>query len=101
MTRIYDNNSRIRLLLLIPALVLVFSGGIIPLVYFPDWAQQVLTVMPFSGLIEIPLRFYIGYLPPSEVFAYAGMQLAWTFVFILIGQGLLRIAMRRVVVQGG
>ncbi|MBN2238500.1 MAG: ABC-2 family transporter protein [Dehalococcoidales bacterium] len=86
---------------IIPALVLVFSGGVVPLVYFPDWAQQIVTLLPFSGLIEIPLRFYIGYIPPSEVFTYAGLQLGWTAVFILIGQGLLRMAMRRVVIQGG
>jgi ABC-2 type transport system permease protein len=42
------------------AAVLVFSGGIVPLPFFPDWAQPILDLLPFRGLIDIPFRLYVS-----------------------------------------
>jgi ABC-2 type transport system permease protein len=86
---------------IVPALVMIFSGGIVPLVYYPDWAQEILKFMPFSGLIDIPLRFYLGVLPVSELLSFVLLQCGWTFIFIVVGILSLRAGMRRVVVQGG
>jgi ABC-2 type transport system permease protein len=86
---------------ILPALVMIFSGGIVPLVYFPDWAQGILKLLPFSGLVDIPFRFYLGMIPASEVFTFVLLQASWTIFFIIIGVLLLRLAMKRVVIQGG
>lgn len=86
---------------LLPALVSIFSGGIIPLAFFPDWSQPILRFMPFSGLMDIPFRFYIGALPPSEVFPLFLLQVSWTLAIIALGLWLLSSATRRVTVQGG
>lgn len=86
---------------IIPALVMIFSGVTVPLVYFPDWAQTVLQLMPFAGLVDIPTRFYLGIIPPSQVILFMLLQLGWTAGFIGLGILLVRIAMKRVVIQGG
>jgi ABC-2 type transport system permease protein len=86
---------------IVPGLVIIFSGSIVPLVYYPDWAQVILKFMPFSGLVDIPLRFYLGVLPVSELFSFTLLQCGWTLFFIIAGILILKAGMRRVVVQGG
>ncbi|UCD08870.1 MAG: ABC-2 family transporter protein [Dehalococcoidales bacterium] len=86
---------------IVPALVMVFSGSIVPLVYYPDWAQDILKYTPFSGLVEIPLRFYLEVLPVSKLLPFILLQCGWTLVFIITGILILKAGMRRVVVQGG
>jgi ABC-2 type transport system permease protein len=83
------------------AAVMVFSGSIVPLPFFPDWAQRVLDVLPFRGLIDIPFRLYTGHLPPERVFVLFASQLAWTLALLLIGRALVALATRRMVLQGG
>jgi ABC-2 type transport system permease protein len=86
---------------LLPATVGFFSGMIVPLAFFPDWSQPALRLLPFSGLADIPFRFYLGTLPPHQLAAHVVLQLFWTIFFVLIGLWLLGAATRRVVVQGG
>ncbi len=45
---------------LIGAPVIVFTGNLLPLSLFPDWAHTALLLQPFAGLLDIPLRIYLG-----------------------------------------
>lgn len=81
--------------------IYVFSGMIVPLPLFPDWAQPVIRALPFSGLVDLPFRLYMGHIPVAQVWAVVGQQLAWTAVLVLAGRWLLGRATRRLVVQGG
>ena len=41
--------------------VIYFLGGnLIPLSLFPEWSQQILNVLPFSGLISLPVNVFLG-----------------------------------------
>jgi len=80
---------------------MLLSGMVIPLPLFPDWAQAVLNVLPFRGLLDIPARLYSGNLPPSEAFPLFVHQLAWTGGLVALGRLLLARGTRRLVVQGG
>jgi len=86
---------------ILPAFVLVLSGAIVPLAFFPDWMQPVLKVLPFAGLLDIPARFYLGVLPPGQVFQFLALELVWTGAFILLGLRLMSAGMKRITVQGG
>ena len=86
---------------LVPALVLIFSGMLVPLPLLPAWAQPVLHLLPFRGLIDIPFRLYIGHLPPQQAAPLLAHQLAWTAALILLGRWVLARGQRRLVVQGG
>ncbi|MDD5189964.1 MAG: ABC-2 family transporter protein [Dehalococcoidales bacterium] len=86
---------------LLPALVMIFSGNIVPLAFFPEWAQPALRYLPFSGLMDIPFRLYLGTLPPAQVFTLLTLQLTCAGVFIGLGLWLLSSATKRAVVQGG
>jgi len=84
-----------------PAVIMVLSGLIVPLAFFPDRLQQLLRFLPFSGLVDIPFRFYLGMIPASDIFSLGLLQLFWTGVFVIIGIRLVSMGMKRVVVQGG
>lgn len=86
---------------LLAASATVFSGLVIPLPLFPNWAQPVLNVLPFRGLSDVPSRLYSGNIPPSDAVACVAQQLAWTAALIMFGRGLLARGLRRLVVQGG
>jgi ABC-2 type transport system permease protein len=84
-----------------PAIAMIFSGTIVPLAFFPDWAQAALRFLPFSGLADIPFRLYLGLIPDGRMLPLLGLQLLWTLVFILLGVKLLEKGLKRVVSQGG
>ena len=87
--------------MIVQPLAWVFSGILVPLAFFPDGMQQLLRLLPSSGIIDIPIRLYTGMIPVSDLLALGLLQLAWTGIFIIIGLHLLARAMKRVVVQGG
>ena len=86
---------------LVPSLVFLGSGMILPLQLFPNWAQPILNFLPFRGMADAPFRLYLGSLPPSQIVLVLFHQLAWTAVFVLGGRALLARGTRRLVVQGG
>ena len=86
---------------LMPALTYVFSGMLVPLPLYPDWAQALFDFLPFRGLIDIPFRVYLGHIPPEGVIPALGHQLAWTLALVALGRWLLARGTRRLVVQGG
>lgn len=86
---------------LMPGVVPIFSGLVIPLPLFPDWAQGFLFWQPFKGLADVPFRIYSGHIPAAEAAGEIALQLAWTGVIVVFGLWLLNRAGRRLVVQGG
>lgn len=86
---------------LVPGFVIVFSGNIVPIPFFPDWAQTAIRIMPFSGIVDTPFRLYVGHIPPSELWLVLAHQIAWTFTFVVIGKWVLSRGLRRMEVQGG
>jgi len=86
---------------LLPPFVTLFSGALIPVSFFPDWLQPLLRFLPFSGVIDLPLRFYIGDLPAAAWLGHLAYQLAWVAVLVVTGRWLVSRGMRRIVVQGG
>ncbi len=86
---------------LAPAIVTILSGMIVPIPLYPGWAQAVLNILPFRGLVDIPFRLYLGHIPPSDLPLLLTHQLAWTVAIALLGRWLLAMGLRRMVTQGG
>jgi ABC-2 type transport system permease protein len=88
-------------LIVLSAAVSLFSGILVPLPMFPDWAQPVLRWLPFAGIVDLPFRIYSGHIPPDGVALVLARQIGWTVAIVAFGRWLLGRGMRRVVVQGG
>ncbi len=86
---------------LVITMVVFFSGMLLPIPLMPEWAQAVLNVLPFRGLVDLPFRLYVGHIPASGVWGALANQLVWTAALVLLGRWALSRGLRRVVVQGG
>lgn len=81
--------------------VTILSGLVVPLPLYPDWLQPFLRWQPFRGLADVPYRIYSGNIPPAEASPELLWVLGWTVVLVVLGRVVLRLGVRRMVVQGG
>jgi ABC-2 type transport system permease protein len=84
-----------------PPLVYMLSGMLVPLAFFPGWAQGLLRFLPFRDMVDVPFRVYMGDIPPTQLGSILLHEMAWTVGLVLLGRGLLARGTRRLVVQGG
>jgi ABC-2 type transport system permease protein len=85
----------------LPALVMLGSGMVIPLPLFPDAWQRWLNALPFRALVDVPNRLYTGDIAPAAAPAELALALGWTVALVALGRALLARGLRRLVVQGG
>lgn len=83
------------------SIVEFFAGAIIPLPFFPDGVRQVMELLPFASMQNVPLRVYSGDIAGLDCLFAIGLQVFWLAVMVAGGKLLARKAMKRVVVQGG
>jgi ABC-2 type transport system permease protein len=83
------------------AVLPLLSGLIVPVPFFPAWAQPVLRFLPFHDLMDAPFRLYLGDIPLERLAAVLAHQAAWLAALVALGRWLLARAARRLVVQGG
>jgi ABC-2 type transport system permease protein len=79
----------------------LLSGITLPLLFFPDWTQAFLNALPFRYIMDVPFRFYLGQIPPAEIWGHLPIQLLWLGILMGSGHVILGRAIRRLVVQGG
>jgi ABC-2 type transport system permease protein len=82
-------------------LVITLSGNLLPLALFPDWLHTALLIQPYAGVLDIPLRIYMGNLVGTGVILGLGLQLFWSGAVIALGRFAMSRALRRLEVQGG
>jgi ABC-2 type transport system permease protein len=86
---------------LISASAWLLSGITLPLLFFPEWAQTFLNALPFRYVMDVPFRFYMGQIPPSELWHHLPIQLFWVASLMGLGHFILKRATHRLTVQGG
>ena len=79
----------------------LFSGNLLPLTLFPESWQPILRTLPFSQVLDIPIRLYTGQLPISEMPTVILTQVIWLLGLILLGLWAWNANLKRLVVQGG
>ncbi|MCI9337993.1 MAG: ABC transporter permease [Lachnospiraceae bacterium] len=77
------------------------TGGYIPLPFFPAKIRQVLELLPFASMQNVPLRIYSGDLAGTAMYRAIGLQLFWLAAMVAAGRVLCRNAERKLMVQGG
>jgi ABC-2 type transport system permease protein len=82
-------------------LVVVFSGSLVPLDFFPDAVRPFLHVQPFAGLVDIPFRIYFADLRGAPALQGMALQAGWALALIGVGRFAMARMMHRLEMQGG
>lgn len=83
------------------AAMLVFSGSLIPLWFFPEWLFDIAKFLPFQAMFHTPLSILIQKIQGSDIWSVLLVQFIWITFFALISVFLWSKAKRKVVVNGG
>jgi len=78
-----------------------FAGAIIPLPFFPDGFRQIVELLPFAAMQNMPLRIYSGNITGTDALWGLGLQVFWLVTLIIAGKLAMRKALTKVIVQGG
>ncbi|MDF2924899.1 MAG: daunorubicin transporter permease [Paenibacillaceae bacterium] len=82
-------------------LVDLFSGLIIPVSFFPGWAETVLRLLPFQAITYLPSSVFAGRTEDIRIWGVIGVQLLWLALLMIPIIIMWRQARRRLFVQGG
>ena len=93
--------SAIGVRLVAVSIVEFFQGGVIPLPFFPENIQKIMELLPFAAMQNVALRIYSGDLVGDEMKRAVILQVFWLVVLVAVGKGLNRVAMKKIIVQGG
>lgn len=79
----------------------LFSGLLLPISFYPGWAQQIMGFLPFQAISYIPSMIFTEGLKGSAMYNALLLQLIWAAVLLLPIQVIWVVARRKLVVQGG
>lgn len=79
----------------------ILSGLTIPIPFFPSYLQNISNVLPFRYVSDFPFRLYVGNITINEGFIGIIVQIIWIIILIIIGNLLMKKALKKAVIQGG
>jgi ABC-2 type transport system permease protein len=79
----------------------LFSGLILPISFYPSWAQEVMKYVPFQGISYIPSMIFTESFQGQAVIDGLLFQLIWSVILLIPIQLLWKAAKKQLVVQGG
>ena len=79
----------------------IFSGGCVPIAFFPKTLQFIAELLPFQYICDLPFRIYSGNISLNDSFSVLLGGVVWSIVIILFGYLLSRKALKKASVQGG
>ena len=79
----------------------ILAGSVLPLQLWPESIQNLMKFQPFSGMMDLPLRFFVGSEPLSALPGVLMTQLFWAAALIFIGRKWIGRNLRRLTIQGG
>ena len=82
-------------------LIRLLSGSIIPIWFFPDWLADILNLLPFVYIYQLPLDIYIGSASGQDISRRMIIQLVWFILLAGIFLLLSKKSLKKVMVQGG
>jgi ABC-2 type transport system permease protein len=83
------------------AAVMILSGALLPLWFMPQAMVDFINLTPFASIYYVPISIYLGQVPPEEIAIVLVKQLIWAGLLFIMGKLLWKIALKKLVVQGG
>ena len=79
----------------------LLSGLIVPLAFFPGELATLARALPFASMLQLPVDVFVGAADGAELAAVLAVQVTWAALLLALGRGVLALATRKLVVQGG
>ena len=79
----------------------ILAGSVLPLQLWPQSIQTLMKYQPFAGMMDLPLRFFVGSEPLSSLPGVLLMQLIWAAALIGLGRMWIGRNLSRLTIQGG
>lgn len=83
------------------AVLQLLSGALIPIVFFPSFAQWIFKFLPFQSMIYTPCMIYLGKLSTTEIIIALGLQLIWVILLCLLGRAMWKALIKKLTILGG
>lgn len=83
-------------------IVLLFSGAIVPIAFFPDYFQKIVYFLPFQAIYNVPLTILTD--KNLDMYGYCNMvggQLIWIIIVSVISKLFWKISERIITINGG
>lgn len=77
------------------------SGFLMPLRFFPGWFVNLCKLTPFPHALNTIVEAYLGLLQGMDLLWAIVWQIGWFLALFFIGQIVLQLGIRRLVIQGG
>lgn len=79
----------------------LFSGLLLPISFFPLWAQTIMKYLPFQGISYIPTMIFTNGFSHQQAIMAIWQQFVWVVVLIIPIQLLWMLAKKQLIIQGG
>lgn len=79
----------------------LFSGLLLPISFYPDWAKNIIELFPFQAVSYMPNLIYLGKVTGAGALKVLALQLFWIALLGIVAVLFWRFAVKHVVVQGG
>ncbi|WP_332631898.1 ABC transporter permease [Halalkalibacter flavus] len=79
----------------------LFSGLLLPISFYPLWAQSVMMYLPFQAISYIPSMIFTEGFIGSEIYTAVLLQVFWALILFIPIQLLWALAKKQLIVQGG
>jgi ABC-2 type transport system permease protein len=81
--------------------VLLLSGFVLPLGYFPDRFRQIAMVLPFHAMVNAPAALFAGAPDSGSAAGTLAVQAVWVLVLAALSRAVYRRGIARLTIQGG
>ncbi|TYR79245.1 daunorubicin ABC transporter permease [Priestia megaterium] len=79
----------------------LFSGLLLPISFYPIWAQTVMSYFPFQAISYIPSMIFTEGFKGNEILVALGTQLVWSVLLFIPILFIWNVAKKKMVIQGG
>ncbi|EDL65153.1 ABC transporter permease [Bacillus sp. SG-1] len=79
----------------------LFSGLLLPISFFPVWAQATMKFLPFQSISYVPSMIFTEGYTGFQVYEALGLQIVWVLVLLVPIGALWQIAKKQLIIQGG
>jgi ABC-2 type transport system permease protein len=79
----------------------LFSGAMVPLVFFPGWLGTLAGYLPFRGIVYTPASIFLGKTTGTDALFWIAIQGAWLVGLWLLCRLVWNVAVRQLTVHGG